>query len=764
MTATDLKKRAIALAEKTKIDSVTPEEVGQLSNDIVEYIENVEINGSSLGIRKTYTSVSAMEADSTAPKDDKGVLLRRGMLVNIYNQEYPESADNGKVFSFQNPGWAFRGTVDAGYATKEELTELDKKIGNIDINVVYQVNVGGTIIIPISDSVFKKNDLIRFSVVDDSGAITNYKFMTENGKNIFLTTTFSPNQVYELPVWTEGTAPMRIVINSEYILKDGKITINVEPYYYNNLDKRFSDKQDVLESGVNVKTVNGQSILGSGNIDLPSSSMVYAGALAAINVSNAQDAIDKAIEVLGNATYREVEINVGKDGFYIGTNGKEISAADGQLSTPIALKKGEIMFFTCTGLLNMSNISIKLDTTVNDSPTTYYVSIAGQKAEQFTYYFISPIDCNVVLSYLKTSPYKCFVANSIVQDIYKDKIISNKYSISAKGAIVCPLSTGTLFRVKVVSETDGQQYQVTRETIGGGFALTQGSAASSFRLNANEWYYFIANTDIRQLYFAFFPTLSSEQKVLIDILPESFIENISSDITILVFGDSISDTTSVTVGINTIQKYIRFIQAKYGFEVIDCARWGTGFLQKNSANDPCLPIAIENNKETQADDILIAIGVNDYINNSSYQLGDVGSEVFDIEDPYNTENNLCGAIDYSFSKIVEYWGDKAKIGVILPLPCHTATSGNEGQVNCLTNNAMGFNLKDLVEKIEYYCVKYSIPYLDMFRHSGFYVENTSFRQNNTYTGFVSTGDGLHPLTDWHRNVYTPKVEEFIKNL
>lgn len=134
MTATELKKRAIALAEKTKIDSVTPEEVGQLSNDIVEYIENVEINGSSLGIRKTYTSVSAMEEDSTAPKDDKGVLLRRGMLVNIYNQSEPDSADNGKVFSFQNPGWAFRGTVDAGYATKEELTELEQNVSN---NIYY---------------------------------------------------------------------------------------------------------------------------------------------------------------------------------------------------------------------------------------------------------------------------------------------------------------------------------------------------------------------------------------------------------------------------------------------------------------------------------------------------------------------------------------------------------------------------------------------------------------------------------------------------
>lgn len=654
------------------------------------------------------------------------------------------------------------GMSDGSGNLDNKLTGLDKEIGNVNINVVHQVSTGENNIIYISDSVFKKDNLIRFSVVDNSGAITNYKFMTGNGKNIFLTTTFLPNQVYELPVWIEGTAPMRIVINSEYILKEGTITINVEPYYYKNLDKRFEAKQDTLESGVNIRTVNGQNIVGGGNVDLPSSSMIYAGALAAIDVKNAQDGIDKAIEVLGNATYREIETSVYKDGYYIGINGKEISADNYQISTPIALKKGEIMFFTCTGTLALSAISIKLDTTVNESPTTYYVPIAGQKAEQFTYYFISPIDCNVVLSYLKTLPYKCFVANSIVQYIYENKIISNKYSISANGAIVCPLSKGTLFRVKVLSETNGLQYRVTRETIGGGFALTQGSAASSFRLNANEWYYFRANTDIRQLYFSFFPTISSEHNVFVDILPNN--EDIPSDITILVFGDSITDTTSVTVGINNIQKYIRFIQAKYGFEVIDCARWGTGFLQKNSANDPCLPIAVENNKETQADVILIAIGVNDYINNSSYQLGKVGSEVFNDKDPYSTNNNLCGAIDYSFSKIVEYWGDKAKIGVILPLPCHTATSGNEGQVNCLANNAMGFSLKDLVEKIEYYCIKYSIPYLDVFRHSGFYVENTSFRQNNTYTGFVTTGDGLHPITDWHRNVYSPKVEDFIKKI
>ena len=187
MTATELKKRAIALAEKTKIDSVTPEEVGQLSNDIVEYIENVEINGSSLGIRKTYTSVSAMESDSTAPKDDKGVLLRRGMLVNIYNQEEPDSADNGKVFSFQNPGWAFRGTIDAGYATRDELTELSGKVDEIigATEVVLfdnkELRVRESVVLPIN---IANNRLIQLELLTQgltSNILWSNRFHINNG-------------------------------------------------------------------------------------------------------------------------------------------------------------------------------------------------------------------------------------------------------------------------------------------------------------------------------------------------------------------------------------------------------------------------------------------------------------------------------------------------------------------------------------------------------------------------------------------------------
>lgn len=125
-TIYDIKKRAQQLSEKTDSETISPQEVGGLFSDMADYTNDVEVNGSSLGIRKTYTSVSAMEADKN-PVGDDGKPLKKGQLVNIYNQDDPSSADNNKVFSWQNPGWQIRTTLDAGYATREELTELENK-------------------------------------------------------------------------------------------------------------------------------------------------------------------------------------------------------------------------------------------------------------------------------------------------------------------------------------------------------------------------------------------------------------------------------------------------------------------------------------------------------------------------------------------------------------------------------------------------------------------------------------------------------------
>lgn len=300
MTATELKKRAIALAEKTKIDSVTPEEFGQLSNDIVEYIENVEINGSSLGIRKTYTSVSAMEADSTAPKDDKGVLLRRGMLVNIYNQEDPDSADNGKVFSFQNPGWAFRGTVDAGYATKEELTKLDertkdieKKVGYTQRQLVWSKQLTGTIDgVPIdynfemgetyvfSATKIKSGDVsfsqfsIRFNrgtytvVINDGSALisgTNFDYL--NGK---YEVEYTRNEEHPIELGGSGPAFANALIDVYKLVKIEGIYENVqellplkdEKLNYDTTEYNSVNKSDFKEQNETIYSTDGNTSTG----------------------------------------------------------------------------------------------------------------------------------------------------------------------------------------------------------------------------------------------------------------------------------------------------------------------------------------------------------------------------------------------------------------------------------------------------------------------------------------------------------------------
>lgn len=270
MTATELKKRAIALAEKTKIDSVTPEEVGQLSNDIVEYIENVEINGSSLGIRKTYTSVSAMEADSTAPKDDKGVLLRRGMLVNIYNQSDPESADNDKVFSFQNPGWAFRGTVDAGYATKEELTELE--------NVQLKISL-------LSDSVIKvSNPYVGYPSIIGS---QDYKKDSASAKvkcssgDKFLITGTSVGTLADGPLYclvSDEDGKTKLVSTSNEtadnkeieISYDGTLVINVNSTKTYSIYKVDNKSKVIQEHKTKIDTLNTEVFSETEELKLPS--------------------------------------------------------------------------------------------------------------------------------------------------------------------------------------------------------------------------------------------------------------------------------------------------------------------------------------------------------------------------------------------------------------------------------------------------------------------------------------------------------------
>ena len=130
-TSTEIKQRANALADKTDVNSITPKEVGGIMYDLASHGENVLRNGGTLGIRKVYESVAAMEADSTNPKDFWGDPIKKGNLVVIYDGT-TTGADNNKIYAFMKPGWQLATHLDAGYATKAEtdakLSELGSKV------------------------------------------------------------------------------------------------------------------------------------------------------------------------------------------------------------------------------------------------------------------------------------------------------------------------------------------------------------------------------------------------------------------------------------------------------------------------------------------------------------------------------------------------------------------------------------------------------------------------------------------------------------
>ena len=131
-TISEIKQRANALANKTDVNSITPKEVGDIMYDLGSYGEHTMRNGGTLGVRKVYESVAAMEADSISPVDLWGNPIKKGNLVVIYDGT-TTGVDNNKIYAFLNPGWKLATELDAGYAmraeTEAKLTELASKFG-----------------------------------------------------------------------------------------------------------------------------------------------------------------------------------------------------------------------------------------------------------------------------------------------------------------------------------------------------------------------------------------------------------------------------------------------------------------------------------------------------------------------------------------------------------------------------------------------------------------------------------------------------------
>lgn len=245
-TSTEIKQRANTLADKTDVNSITPKEVGGIMYDLASHGENVLRNGGTLGIRKVYESVAAMEADSTNPKDFWGDPIKKGNLVVIYDGT-TTGVDNNKIYAFMKPGWELATKLDAAYATKAEtdakLAELGSNLildssGKIEIQ---ENNPHGTIRYNYS---FIANKTYTIDIVPDNGVVYTYMVFhyVDGTSNNYLNTgtyTFIPSKdivYFDIMYSSDMTAN-----NVDIVIESDRDIINYAPEYsqFNGVFKRF---------------------------------------------------------------------------------------------------------------------------------------------------------------------------------------------------------------------------------------------------------------------------------------------------------------------------------------------------------------------------------------------------------------------------------------------------------------------------------------------------------------------------------------------
>lgn len=200
----------------------------------------------------------------------------------------------------------------------------------------------------------------------------------------------------------------------------------------------------------------------------------------------------------------------------------------------------------------------------------------------------------------------------------------------------------------------------------------------------------------------------------------------------LILGDSISANKTVAE-----KFYHEYLKEELGFNSTNKAVSGSGWCVSSSTTDDLLNVI--NSTNGDFDIITIFSGTNDF---GRTQNG-VNSKPFGAYGD-KTNSTFCGAVYQTLTRLINKFND-ADIIVITPLPRETQN----------TPNIYNKTLKDYVDVIVQTCNDLSIPVIDLYRCSGLYVFNETFK--NKYIP-----DGLHPNGLGHK-IIANRVIENIKN-
>ncbi|MBR2340175.1 MAG: SGNH/GDSL hydrolase family protein [Clostridia bacterium] len=175
---------------------------------------------------------------------------------------------------------------------------------------------------------------------------------------------------------------------------------------------------------------------------------------------------------------------------------------------------------------------------------------------------------------------------------------------------------------------------------------------------------------------------------------------------------------SITYGVGASCDEMRIpdlVAGMTGAEVRNYGGPGSGFARPCNGYDEFWKRVDE--MDADADVIVVFGGTNDFTS-SVFALGDVREL---------TPQSICGAINYTFRKLMEKYPTAT---IIALTPTHRCCE----EVNSYSTGVTLAEVRDAMLKI---CEYYSVPVIDLWKSSGIYPAITAQRQSKM-------PDGLHP--------------------
>ena len=153
MTIYDILDKALALQGETALGSVTPERIGSIMADILEYMNEWQVLSSSPVIQKIYSSSAEMRADTAPISELSGRAFARGQLASIVGKT--DDVELGDIYRYDSTSstgstWTYLGKIGgtseslADFVRRENVHMLDFTIW--DVESLYESGVPGSVI------------------------------------------------------------------------------------------------------------------------------------------------------------------------------------------------------------------------------------------------------------------------------------------------------------------------------------------------------------------------------------------------------------------------------------------------------------------------------------------------------------------------------------------------------------------------------------------------------------------------------------------